>query len=233
MALGSSGTLVGQSEERDGSFHVMCGQLLQHLFITYPLAESGDDGSIEDTGYSPSYLGEAGDEGPESFPGLLPHYMEVSLHAMPLISAGEVRCEPRVELFPGVDRSWGEVHELSLGWPKQGYMEVCCHYDDVSTCYRNGGDVNLQEFRRIRHTVVLLRQVWPRTWMARSPRGDDPLVRCSPRRPMGHPLGSGRPLGFTAQPQRSHSRGCGPRHFVGAHAPSPERRGHPRPQACG
>jgi hypothetical protein len=102
-ALGSPDALVGQSEERGDSFHVMCGQLLQHLFITHPLAESGDDGSIGDMGYSSSYLGEAGDEGLESFPGLLPHSMEVSLHAMPLISTGEVHCEPRVELFPGVD----------------------------------------------------------------------------------------------------------------------------------
>jgi hypothetical protein len=148
-ALGSPGALVGQSEERGDSFHVMRGQLLQHLFIKYPLVESGDDGSIGDTGYSPSYLGEAGDEGPESFPGLLPHCMEVSLHAMPLISTGKVCCEPRAKLFPGVDRSWGEVHEPSPGWPRQGYMEVCCHYDGVSTCCRNGGDVNLQEFRRI------------------------------------------------------------------------------------
>jgi hypothetical protein len=35
-ALGSPGTLVGQSEERGDSFHVMRGQLLQHLFITHP-----------------------------------------------------------------------------------------------------------------------------------------------------------------------------------------------------
>jgi hypothetical protein len=28
VALGGSGTLVGQSEERGDSFHVMCGQLL-------------------------------------------------------------------------------------------------------------------------------------------------------------------------------------------------------------
>jgi hypothetical protein len=81
----------------------MRGQLLQHLFITYPLAESGDDGSIEDTGYSPSYLSEAGDESPESFPGFLPHCMEVGRHAMLLINAGEVRCEPHTELFLGVD----------------------------------------------------------------------------------------------------------------------------------
>jgi hypothetical protein len=35
-ALGSSGTLVSQSEERGDSFHVMRGQLLQHLLITHP-----------------------------------------------------------------------------------------------------------------------------------------------------------------------------------------------------
>jgi hypothetical protein len=40
-ALGSSSTLVSQSEERGDSFHVMRGQLLQHLLIMYPLAESG------------------------------------------------------------------------------------------------------------------------------------------------------------------------------------------------
>jgi hypothetical protein len=40
-------------------------------------------------------------------------------------------------------------------------MEVCRHYGGVSTGVRNGGDVNLQEFRWICHTVVLLRQVWP------------------------------------------------------------------------
>jgi hypothetical protein len=149
VALGGSGTLVGQSEECGDSFHVMRGQLLQHLFITYPLAESGDDGSIGDTRYSAPYLSEAGDESLESFPGFLPHCMEVSLHAVLLISTGEVRCEPRTELFPGVDRSCGEVHEPGPGWPRQGYMEICCHYSSVSTCCRNGGDVYLQEFRRV------------------------------------------------------------------------------------
>jgi hypothetical protein len=103
MVLGGPGALVGQSEEHGYSFHVMRGQLLKHLFITHPLAESDDDGSVRDTGYSSSYLGEAGDEGLESFPGLLPHCMEVSLHAMPLISTGEVRCEPHTELFLGID----------------------------------------------------------------------------------------------------------------------------------
>jgi hypothetical protein len=35
-ALGISSTLVSQSEERGNSFHVMRGQLLQHLLIMYP-----------------------------------------------------------------------------------------------------------------------------------------------------------------------------------------------------
>jgi hypothetical protein len=70
----------------------------------------------------------------------------MSLHTMLLISTGEVSCEPCTELFPGVDRPRGEVHELGPGWPGQGYMEVACHYGTVSTNYRNGGDVDLQEF---------------------------------------------------------------------------------------
>jgi hypothetical protein len=52
VALGSSGTFVSQSEERGDGFHVVCRQLLQHLLITHP-------------------LGEAGDESPESLPGFL------------------------------------------------------------------------------------------------------------------------------------------------------------------
>jgi hypothetical protein len=80
---------------------------------------------------------------------------------MLLVSTGEVCCEPRTELFPGVDRSRGKVHEPSPGRPRQGNMEVCCHRGGVSTCCRDGGDVNLQEFRWIGCTIVLLRQVWP------------------------------------------------------------------------
>jgi hypothetical protein len=81
----------------------MCGQLLQHFFITYSLSEGRDDGSIKDTRYSTSHLGEAGDELLEGLPGLLPHRKEVGLHAMLLVSTGKVRNEPRAELFPGVD----------------------------------------------------------------------------------------------------------------------------------
>jgi hypothetical protein len=114
-----------------------------------PLSESSDNGGIRDTRYSPSYLGEAGDESPKSLPGFLPYGMEMSLHTMLLISTGEVRCEPCTELFPGVDGPWGEVHEPGPGWPGQGYMEVACHYGSVSTSCRNGGDIDLQEFRRV------------------------------------------------------------------------------------
>jgi hypothetical protein len=75
--------------------------------------------------------------------------MEVSLHAMLLISTGEVRCELCTELFPGVDRPRGKVHEPGLGRPGQGYMEVACHHSSVSTSCCNSGDVDLQEFRRV------------------------------------------------------------------------------------
>jgi hypothetical protein len=102
-ALGGSSAFVGYSEERGDSFHVMCGQLLQHFFITYSLSEGRDDRSIRNTRYRTSYLSEAGDELPEGFPGFLPHCMEVGLHTVLLVSTGEVRHEPRIELFPGVD----------------------------------------------------------------------------------------------------------------------------------
>jgi hypothetical protein len=84
----------------------MHGQLLQHLFISYPLAESSDDGSIRDTGDCPTYLGEAGNEHPEGLPGFLPYCMEVRLHTVSLVSASEVCHEPCAELFPGVDGPW-------------------------------------------------------------------------------------------------------------------------------
>jgi hypothetical protein len=130
-------------------------QLLQHLLITYPLSESSDNEGIGDTRYSPSYLGEAGDECPKSLPGFLPYDMEMSLHAM-LLSTGKVCREPCTEHFPGVDGPRGEIHELGLGRPGQGYKEVTRHYSSVSTGCRNGGDVNLQKFRWVGRTVVLL-----------------------------------------------------------------------------
>ena len=94
---------VGQSEECGDRLHIMCGQLLQHFLITYSLSEGHDDRSIRNTRYHTSHLGEAGDELSEGFPGLLPYCMEVGLHTVLLVSTGEVRHEPRTELFPGVD----------------------------------------------------------------------------------------------------------------------------------
>jgi hypothetical protein len=142
-ALGGSGALVGQSEERGNSFHVMCGQLLQHLFIMYSLSEGCDDRSIRNTRYHSSHLGEAGDELPEGLPWFLPHFMEVGLHTVLLVSTGEVLHEPRTEFFPGVDCSWGEVHESGPGRSRQGHMKIGCHHSGVSTCYRYGDNVHL------------------------------------------------------------------------------------------
>jgi hypothetical protein len=75
--------------------------------------------------------------------------MEMSLHAMLLISTGEVRCEPYIKLLLGVDGSQGQVHEPGPGRPGQGYMEITCHHNGVSTSCRNGDDVNLQKFQRV------------------------------------------------------------------------------------
>jgi hypothetical protein len=102
-AFGGSSALVGQSEECGDSLHVMRGQLLQHFFITHSLTEGRDDGSIGNVRYSTSHLGEARDKRPESLSGFLPHRVKVGPHAVLLVSAGEVRYEPRAELFPRID----------------------------------------------------------------------------------------------------------------------------------
>jgi hypothetical protein len=57
--------------------------------------EGRDDGSIGNARYGTSHLGEAGDKRPESLLGFLPHCVEVGFHVVLLVSAGEVRCEPR------------------------------------------------------------------------------------------------------------------------------------------
>jgi hypothetical protein len=102
-ALGGSSALIGRSEECGYSLHIVRGQLLQHFLITYSLSEGRDDGSIGNARYSTSHLGEAGDERSESLPELLPYRMEVDLHTVLLVSAGEVCNEPCAELFLGVD----------------------------------------------------------------------------------------------------------------------------------
>jgi hypothetical protein len=108
--------------------------------------ESRDDRCIGDTRNGSTYLGEAGDEGPEGFPGLLPHGVEMGLHAMLLVRAGEVRRELHAELSLGLDGSRSEIHEPCPGWPGRGYMKVTCHYGVVTPSRHDGGDVDLQEF---------------------------------------------------------------------------------------
>jgi hypothetical protein len=146
MALCSPGAFVHQGKQGGDSFHLVCRQLLQHLLIMDPLSESCDNKCIEDMWNGSMYLGEARDEGPESFPGLLPHSVELDLPAMLLVRAGEVRHELRAELTPGLDGSWSEVHEPRPGWLSQGYMEITCHYSIITPSRRDGGVVDLQEF---------------------------------------------------------------------------------------
>jgi hypothetical protein len=71
------------------------------------------------------------------------------------------------------------------------------------------------------------------TWMAMTPHGDDPRERRSLRRPRGHPLGTGCPLGPAVLPQRSLGRGCDPRCFAGARARSLKRPERPLSHAYG
>src|SRR6185503_8049645 len=122
--------------------------------------ESSDNRCIGDTRNGTTYLGEARDECPERLPEFLPHSVEVGLHTMLLVCTGEVHSEPRTELFPRLDRPRSKVHEPSPGWPSQGYMKVACHDGVVTTSSGDGGNVHLQEFRRVSGTVILFRQVW-------------------------------------------------------------------------
>jgi hypothetical protein len=139
------GAFVRQGEEGGDGLHLMCRQLLQHLLIMDPLTECRGNRCIRNTWNGSTYLSEARDEGPEGFPRFLPHGVEVGLHAMLLVRAGEVRRELRAELSLGLDGSQSEVHEPCPGWPGQGYMKVTCHYGIVIPSHRDGGDVDLQE----------------------------------------------------------------------------------------
>jgi hypothetical protein len=89
-AFCSPDAFVRQSEQGSDGFHLVGRQLLQHLLVSDPLSEGRDDRCIGDTWDSSTYLGEARDEGPEGFPGLLPHGVEVCLHSVLLIRTGKV-----------------------------------------------------------------------------------------------------------------------------------------------
>ena len=114
-ALSGPGALVRQGKQGGNSFHLVCGQFLQHLLVTDRLSESRDNRCIRNTGNGSTYLGEAGDECSEGFSGLLPHGMEVGLHALLLVRAGKDCRELRTEFPPGLDRSRGKIHEPSPG----------------------------------------------------------------------------------------------------------------------
>jgi hypothetical protein len=57
----------------------------------------------------------------------------------------------------------------------------------------------------------MFRRIFPAgvagTWVARMPRGDDPLERRNLLRPRGHPSGTGCPLVSAVQPHQSLDRG--------------------------
>jgi hypothetical protein len=59
------------------------------------------------------------------------------------VRTGEVRRELCAELTPELDGSRGQIHEAGPGWPGQGYMKVTCHDGFVTSCRRDGGDVDL------------------------------------------------------------------------------------------
>jgi hypothetical protein len=58
---------------------------------------------------------------------------------------------------------------------------------------------------------LMFRRIFPAgvagTWVARMPRGGDPLERRSLLRPRGHLSGTGCPLASAVQPRRSLDRG--------------------------
>jgi hypothetical protein len=145
-AFYSPGAFVRQSEQGGDGFHLVSRQLLQHLLITDPLTESRDNGRVGDTRNCSTYLGEAGDEGPEGFTGLLPHSMEVGLHSVLLVCTGKICRKLCAELTPESDGSRSKVHEPGPGWSDQGYMKLTCHNGVVTSGRRDGGDIDLQEF---------------------------------------------------------------------------------------
>jgi hypothetical protein len=65
---------------------------------------------------------------------------------MLLVRIGKICRKLCAELTPGLDGPLSEVHELSPGWPGQGYMKVTFHDGFVTSSRRDGGDVDLQEF---------------------------------------------------------------------------------------
>jgi hypothetical protein len=64
MPFCSPGTFICQIEELRDVFHLLGGQLLEHLLISHVLSKSDNNRSIEDVGDGVLNLGEPLDEGP-------------------------------------------------------------------------------------------------------------------------------------------------------------------------
>lgn len=99
--------------------------------------------ALEIQGMVPRSLVKTGDECLEHLLGFLLHDMEMGLHTMLLVRAGEGHGEPHAKRFLGKDRSLGKIHESSPGWLGQAYMKVACHDDTISASPHDSGDIDL------------------------------------------------------------------------------------------
>jgi hypothetical protein len=89
-AFRSPGALVRQAEERGQILDVMGGELLQHLFIPYPLAKCNHYRSIGDMRNGIANLREPLDEGAQGFPRPLLDGVKIGLVTRPDVSALKV-----------------------------------------------------------------------------------------------------------------------------------------------
>jgi hypothetical protein len=89
-AFRSPGALVLQAEERGHILDVVGGELLQHLFIPYPLVKCNHYRSIGDTRNGIANLREPLDEGAQGFPRPLLDGVEIGLITRPGVGALEV-----------------------------------------------------------------------------------------------------------------------------------------------
>jgi hypothetical protein len=90
VAFHSPGALVHQAEERGHILDVVGGELLQHLFIPYPLAKCNHYRSIGDTRNGIANLREPLDERAQGFPQPLLDGVEIGLVTRPGVGALEV-----------------------------------------------------------------------------------------------------------------------------------------------
>jgi hypothetical protein len=97
-AFHGPGALVRQAEERGHILDVMGGELLQHLFIPYPLAKCNHYRSIGDTSNGIMNLREPLDEGAKGFPRPILDGVEISLVTRPGVGTLKVGRELAAQL---------------------------------------------------------------------------------------------------------------------------------------